>query len=171
MRLPHRLQGQKVKSQGEAGAYCGGHLAAQLVNDCKKSQPEDCSQLTQCRRISVWCVRRCHQKTWHVPQHVSHRHLQCRDTRSSTCWWHLLSQQGRQSCQRTSQTGCTAPDHKQTTLSCFSPNSTFPISHKSRIKQKLKLTNNTINCSKIQLQQSPELNDIYIPQFLFHCKI
>jgi len=31
MRLPHRLQGQKVKSQGGAGAYCGGHLAAQLV--------------------------------------------------------------------------------------------------------------------------------------------
>ena len=33
MRLPHRLQGQKVKSQGGAGAYCGGHLAAQLVKD------------------------------------------------------------------------------------------------------------------------------------------
>ena len=34
MRLPHRLQGQKVKSQGHrAGAYCGGHLAAQLVLD------------------------------------------------------------------------------------------------------------------------------------------
>jgi len=33
MRLPHRLQGQKVKSQGHgAGAYCGGHLAAQLVS-------------------------------------------------------------------------------------------------------------------------------------------
>ena len=32
MRLPHRLQGQKVKSQRHgAGAYCGGHLAAQLV--------------------------------------------------------------------------------------------------------------------------------------------
>ena len=31
MRLPYRLQGQKVKSQGGAGAYCGGHLAAQLV--------------------------------------------------------------------------------------------------------------------------------------------
>jgi len=31
MRLPHRLQGQKVKSQGGAEAYCGGHLAAQLV--------------------------------------------------------------------------------------------------------------------------------------------
>jgi len=32
MRLPHRLRGQKVKSQGHgAGAYCGGHLAAQLV--------------------------------------------------------------------------------------------------------------------------------------------
>ena len=32
MRLPHRLQRQKVKSQGHgAGAYCGGHLAAQLV--------------------------------------------------------------------------------------------------------------------------------------------
>ena len=34
MRLPHRLQGQKVKSQGGAGAYCGGHLAAQLVYLC-----------------------------------------------------------------------------------------------------------------------------------------
>ena len=34
MRLPHRLQGQKVKSQShEAGAYCGGHLAAQLVRN------------------------------------------------------------------------------------------------------------------------------------------
>jgi len=33
MRLPHRLQGQKVKSQGHrAGAYCGGHLATQLVS-------------------------------------------------------------------------------------------------------------------------------------------
>ena len=32
MRLPHRLQGQKVKSQGGAGAYCGGDLAAQLVD-------------------------------------------------------------------------------------------------------------------------------------------
>jgi len=32
MRLPHRLQGQKVNSQSHgAGAYCGGHLAAQLV--------------------------------------------------------------------------------------------------------------------------------------------
>jgi len=32
MRFPHRLQGQKVKSQGHgAAAYCGGHLAAQLV--------------------------------------------------------------------------------------------------------------------------------------------
>ena len=31
MRLPHRLQDQKVKSQGGAGAYCGGDLAAQLV--------------------------------------------------------------------------------------------------------------------------------------------
>jgi len=28
-RLPHRLQGQKSRSR--AGAYCGGHLAAQLV--------------------------------------------------------------------------------------------------------------------------------------------
>jgi len=29
---PTRLQGQKVKSQSHgAGAYCGGHLAAQLV--------------------------------------------------------------------------------------------------------------------------------------------
>jgi len=34
MRLPHRLQGQKVKSQSHgAGAYCGGHLAAQLVGN------------------------------------------------------------------------------------------------------------------------------------------
>ena len=32
MRLPRRLQGQKVKSQSHgAVAYCGGHLAAQLV--------------------------------------------------------------------------------------------------------------------------------------------
>jgi len=32
MPLPHRLQGQKVKSQSHgAGAYCGGDLAAQLV--------------------------------------------------------------------------------------------------------------------------------------------
>ena len=30
--MVHRLQGQKVKSQSHgAGAYCGGHLAAQLV--------------------------------------------------------------------------------------------------------------------------------------------
>jgi len=33
MRLPHRLQGQKVKSQCHgAGACCGGDLAAQLVS-------------------------------------------------------------------------------------------------------------------------------------------
>jgi len=32
MRLPRRLQGQKIKSQDHgAGAYCDGHLAAQLV--------------------------------------------------------------------------------------------------------------------------------------------
>ena len=31
MRLPYRFQGQKVKSQGGAGTYCGGDLAAQLV--------------------------------------------------------------------------------------------------------------------------------------------
>jgi len=31
MRLSHRLQGQKSKSRGGAGAYCGGDLAAQLV--------------------------------------------------------------------------------------------------------------------------------------------
>jgi len=37
MRLPHRLQGQKVKSQGGAGAYCGGDLAAQLVNSMTNS--------------------------------------------------------------------------------------------------------------------------------------
>ena len=43
MRLPRRHQGQKVKSQGGAGAYCGGHLAAQrkhqqschLANGCR----------------------------------------------------------------------------------------------------------------------------------------
>ena len=34
MWLPHRLHGQKVKSQGGAGAYCGGELAAQLVKIC-----------------------------------------------------------------------------------------------------------------------------------------
>jgi len=33
MRLPYRLQGQKVKSQDGAGAYCGGDLAVQLVSD------------------------------------------------------------------------------------------------------------------------------------------
>ena len=39
MRLPHRLQGQKVKSQGHgARAYCGGHLAAQLVSPAKNRQ-------------------------------------------------------------------------------------------------------------------------------------
>ena len=35
MRLPHRLQGQKVKSQGKVGAYCGGDLAAQFVDFSK----------------------------------------------------------------------------------------------------------------------------------------
>ena len=39
MRLPHRLQGQKVKSQGGAGAYCGGHLAAQLVDTVIDTDP------------------------------------------------------------------------------------------------------------------------------------
>jgi len=42
MRLPHRLQGQKVKSQGGAGAYCGGDLAAQLVIARTSSQPALC---------------------------------------------------------------------------------------------------------------------------------
>ena len=41
MRLPHRLQGQKVKSQSHgAGAYCGGHLASQLVKAQKVSHFE-----------------------------------------------------------------------------------------------------------------------------------
>ena len=41
MRLPHRLQGQKVKSQGHgAGAYCGGHLAAQLVSSTSRRQAQ-----------------------------------------------------------------------------------------------------------------------------------
>ena len=35
MRLPHRLQGQKVKNQGGVGAYCGGDLAAQFVDFAK----------------------------------------------------------------------------------------------------------------------------------------
>jgi len=34
MRLPHRLQGQKVNGQGGVGAYCGGDLVAQLVCFC-----------------------------------------------------------------------------------------------------------------------------------------
>ena len=39
MRLPHRLQGQKVKSQSHgAGACCGGHLAAQLVDFTEDQQ-------------------------------------------------------------------------------------------------------------------------------------
>ena len=38
MRLPHRLQGKKVKSQRGAGAYCGGDLAAQLVTVIVKCQ-------------------------------------------------------------------------------------------------------------------------------------
>ena len=40
MRLPHRLQGQKVKSQGGAGAYCGGHLVRieQLTNGSRLSR-------------------------------------------------------------------------------------------------------------------------------------
>ena len=52
MRLPHRLQGQKVKSQGHgAGAYCGGHLAAQLVStvvfDLDKSLVNNVSLLAE----------------------------------------------------------------------------------------------------------------------------
>jgi len=39
MRLPHRLQGQKSRSAG-AGAYCGGHLAAQLVMDALQDTSE-----------------------------------------------------------------------------------------------------------------------------------
>jgi len=44
MRLPRRLQGQKVKSQGGAGAYCGGDLAAQLVIEtfCIQCGPLQC---------------------------------------------------------------------------------------------------------------------------------
>ena len=44
MRLPHRLQAQKVKSQGGAGAYCGGDLAAQLVNSASILTGSDVSQ-------------------------------------------------------------------------------------------------------------------------------
>ena len=43
MRLPRRLQGQKVKSQGGVGAYCGGHLAAQLVIDVLVARQQDSS--------------------------------------------------------------------------------------------------------------------------------
>jgi len=54
MRLPHRLQGQKVKSQGGAGAYCGGHLAAQLVTiillrfGVKVKRELSCLEATRC---------------------------------------------------------------------------------------------------------------------------
>ena len=46
MRLPHQLQGQKVKSQSHvAGAYCGGHLAAQLVMSCQNVYIDDVGSL------------------------------------------------------------------------------------------------------------------------------
>jgi len=47
MRLPHRLQDHKVKSQGGAGAYCGGdlaaHIAAQLVIILKYNHNAQCT--------------------------------------------------------------------------------------------------------------------------------
>jgi len=51
MRLPHRLQGQKVKSQGGAVAYCGGDLAAQLVTLC--------DVLWQCKLTCISHRREC----------------------------------------------------------------------------------------------------------------
>ena len=47
IRLPHRLQGQKVKSQGGAGAYCGGDLAAQLVKLCNYEKNYDAFVVVQ----------------------------------------------------------------------------------------------------------------------------
>jgi len=54
MQLPHRLQGQKVKSQGHgAGAYCGGHLAAQLVVVVQRSSTVRRARLTN---LSFYCI-------------------------------------------------------------------------------------------------------------------
>ena len=40
MRLPHRLQGQKVNSQSHgAGAYCGGHSLFHIADNDEQRQP------------------------------------------------------------------------------------------------------------------------------------
>ena len=70
MRLPHRLQGQKVKSQGGAGAYCGGHLAAQLVFYARQLRRALNSFAWRCAAISIpqithsccRCFRSTHQR-------------------------------------------------------------------------------------------------------------
>jgi len=68
MRLPHRLQGQKVKSQGHgAGAYCGGHLAAQLV------------ELSICRRCALTLVDNVRFLQREVELHLLHS---CTDSRT-----------------------------------------------------------------------------------------
>jgi len=68
MRLPHRLQGQKVKSQGGAWAYCGGDLSAQLVqfnviliNICICLSDESCICI-----LALDCVA----GTWLLNMHV-----------------------------------------------------------------------------------------------------
>ena len=55
MQLPHRLQGQKVKSQGGAGAYCGGHLAAQLVTTCTVCETSVLESIPQFPRVARCC--------------------------------------------------------------------------------------------------------------------
>jgi len=52
MQLPHRLQDQKVKSQGGAGAYCGGDLAAQIVNDVTDHWQHNLARILMHKAIS-----------------------------------------------------------------------------------------------------------------------
>ena len=70
MRLSHRLQGQKVKSQGVVGAYCGGHLAAQLVSSAENTIKRTCDVLTSLQNELTSRVAMATSSGYRVEMHV-----------------------------------------------------------------------------------------------------
>ena len=88
MRLPHRLQGQKVKSQSHgAGAYCGGHLAAQLVTSSIPTLPP--WLLT---RSIVNFTLHCSYKSNLPPEMFRHLFMNCVTSLRTTIAYLLMAQ-------------------------------------------------------------------------------
>ena len=64
MRLAHRLQGQKVKSQGHgAVAYCGGQLAAQLVKSPPQKRGLHATEISVCLSVGLSVCRLAVERT------------------------------------------------------------------------------------------------------------